>query len=82
MENFIFCAVNVEFKETEIAKTSNDYFLDIVKNLEIPEYKCEDDPHNQLSGSPVLQATMKYRNHQSLTIFAASRNIIQVFISH
>ena len=30
------------------------------------EYKCEDDLHNQLSGSPVLQDIMKYRNHPSI----------------
>ena len=50
----------------EVAKTFNDFFSNIVKNLEIPEYKCEDDLHNLLSGSPVLQTIMKYRNHPSI----------------
>ena len=53
-------------KKTELAKTVNDLFSNILKNLKIPKYKCEDDFHNRLSGSPVLQAIMKYRNHPSI----------------
>ena len=34
---------NVESTETDEAKTFNYFFSNIVKNLEIPEYKCEDD---------------------------------------
>ena len=54
---------NVESKETEVAKTFNDFLSNIVKHLEIPEYKRENDLRNRLSGSPVLQAIMKHRNH-------------------
>ena len=57
---------NVGSKETEVAKTFNYFFSNIVKNLEIPENKCEDDLRNQLSGSPVLQAIMKYRKYPSI----------------
>ena len=51
------------------------FFSNIVKYLEFPEYKCEDDLHNRLSGSPVLQAIMKYRNHSSI-------NTIRPFSQH
>ena len=44
------------------------FFSNIVRNLEILEYKCEDDLHNRLSGSPVLQAIMNYKNHPRVNI--------------
>ena len=66
---------NVESKETEVAKNFNDFFSNIVKNPEIREYKCEDGLHNRLSGSSVLQAIMKYRNHPSI-------NTIRRFSQH
>ena len=61
-----FLSDKFKSKETEVAKTFNDFFSNIVKNLEIPEYKCEDDLHNQFSGSPVLQSIMNYRTHLSI----------------
>ena len=45
--------------ETEVAKTFNDFFSNTVKNLEIPEHKCENDLHNRLSSNLVLQAIFK-----------------------
>ena len=56
---------NIESKQTEVAKNFDDFFSNIAKNLEIWEYK--DDLHNRFSGSPVLQAIIKYRNHLSIT---------------
>ena len=44
---------NLRSKETEVAKTFNDFFSNIVKNLEIPKYKCED---NLLIDCPVFQS--------------------------
>ena len=58
---------NIESKETEVAKTLNDFFSNTVKNLEIPECKSEDDLHNRLFRIQVLQAIMKYRNHPSIS---------------
>ena len=46
-----------------MAKTFNDFFSNIVKNLKIPEYHCKDDLYNRLSSHPTLQAMLKYRNH-------------------
>ena len=57
---------NVGYYKTEVVKTFDDFSSDIVKNLEITEYKCHDDLHNRLCGSPVLQVIMKYRNHPSI----------------
>ena len=53
-------------KETKVGKTFNEFFSNIVKNLEILEFKCEDDLHNQLSSNPVLQAIINYRNNPSI----------------
>ena len=39
----------------KIAKTLTDFFSNIVKKLEILEYKSEDDHQNRLSSKPVLQ---------------------------
>ena len=57
---------NVDSYKTEVAKTFDDFSSDIVKNLEITEYKCDTDLLNQLRGSPVLQAIIMYRHHPSI----------------
>ena len=57
---------NIESNEFDVAKTFNEFFSNIVKNLEIPEYQREDNLHIRLSSNPVLHATMKYRNHPSI----------------
>ena len=58
---------NLESNENEVAKTFNDFFLNIVKNLKIPEYQCEDDLDNRLSSHPALQTMLKYMNHPSIS---------------
>ena len=58
----------------EVAKPFNDFYSNIVKNLEISEYK--DDLHNRLSSNPALQAI------QALTLFCSFLNVIQAFIFH
>ena len=59
---------NIKSNENEMANTFNDFFSNIVNNLEIPEYQCENDLHSRLSIHPALQALMKYRNHSSINI--------------
>ena len=39
-----------------------------MKNLKIPEYRCQNDLPSRLSGDPTLQAIMKYMNHPSINI--------------
>ena len=58
----------MESNETEVVKTLNEFLSNIVKNLEILEYQCEDNLHSRLSSNPVLQAIMKYRYHPSINI--------------
>ena len=59
---------NIKSNENEMANTFNDFFSNIVKNLNIPEYQCENDLHSKFSSHPALQAIMKYRNHPSINI--------------
>ena len=58
----------IKSKENEAANTFNNFFSNIVKNLKIPEYQCENGLHSRFSSHPALQATMKYRNHPSVNI--------------
>ena len=51
-----------------MANTFNDFFSNIVKNLKIPEYQCENDLCSILPSHHALQAIMKYRNHPSINI--------------
>ena len=69
---------NIESNENGVIKTCNDFFSNIVKNLEIPEYQCEDDLPNRLSSHSALQAILKYRNHPSIN---NNRNSSQRFSS-
>ena len=59
---------NIKSNENEVANTFDDFFSNIVKNLKIPEYQCENDLHSRLDSHPALQAVMKYRNHPSINI--------------
>ena len=59
---------NIKSNENEMANTFNDFFSNIVNNLEIPEYQYENDLHSRLPIHPALQALMKYRNHSSINI--------------
>ena len=60
---------NIESNEFDlifVAKTFNEFFSNIVKNLEIPKNQCEYNLHIRLSSNPVLHAILKYRNHPSI----------------
>ena len=74
---------NIESTENEVAKALNDFFSNIVKNLKIPQYRCEDDLHsNRLSSHPALQAILKYRNHPSINnIRNSSQRFSSFFVS-
>ena len=73
---------NIESTENEVAKALNDFFSNIVKNLKIPQYRCEDDLHsNRLSSHPALQAILKYRNHLSISNIQNSSQSFSSFYS-
>ena len=73
---------NIKSNENEMANTFNDFFSNIVKNLKIPEYQCENDLHNRLSNHPALQAIMKYRNHPSINTIRHFSQRYSSFIFH
>ena len=43
---------NIKSNENRVANTFNDLFSNIVKNLKIPEYQCDNDLHSILSSHP------------------------------
>ena len=53
---------NIESNENEVAKSFNNFFSNIVKNIKIRECQCEDDLHNRLSSHRLLQTILKYSN--------------------
>ena len=74
---------NTISNENKMANTFNNFLLNIVKNLKIPEYQCENDLHSRLSNHPALQAIMKYIGTTlALISFGISRKGILVFIFH
>ena len=50
---------------TEIANCLNNFFSNIIKNLEIPMYEVKDSFHQNIE-SPTLKAVLKYRNRSSI----------------
>ena len=73
---------NIDSNENEVAKTFDDFFSNIVKNLKIPEYQSEDDLHNRLSSHSALQAILKYRNQPSINnIRNSSRRFSSFYFS-
>ena len=59
---------NIESNEKNVTETLNDFFSNVVLDLEIPEYECDDNLHNRLSSHPALQAIVKYSNQPSINI--------------
>ena len=58
---------NLVSDNAEVANCLNDFFSNIVKNLEIPKYEVEDDLHLNMNSHPTLKAIFKYKNHPSIT---------------
>ena len=51
--------------DQENAKIMNNFFSDIIKNLEIPQYNQE-RPICQSMKDPVIKAIIKYRNYPNI----------------
>lgn len=45
----------------KVAKSSKDVLLNVVKNLNISEYKVEDVFHQNIRNYPTLKTNLKYR---------------------
>ena len=58
--------------DAEVAKTLNNYFSNIVKNLKIQKQKktkkLPDSIPQILSKHPTLNGTLKYKNHPSIHV--------------
>ena len=65
-----------------MAKSFNDFFSNIVKNLKIPKYQCKDDLYNSLSSHSVLQAIECIGITQASTTFGILHRDSQAFIFH
>ena len=52
--------------EYDVAQRFNQFFSNIVKNLDIPKYVVEDTLHLNLKNHPTLMAILKYRDHPSI----------------
>ena len=69
---------NLESSEKEGAKTLNDFFSNVIKNLEVPKDYFEDNLDIRLSSHPALPAIVKYKNHPKINII---RRFSQYFLS-
>ena len=52
--------------ESDVAQRFNQFFSNIVKNLDIPKYVVGDTLHLNLKNHPILMAVLKYRDHPSI----------------
>ena len=69
---------NLESNEKEGAKTLNDFFSNVIKNLEVPKDYFEDNLDIRLSSHPALPVIVKYKNHPKINII---RRFLQHFLS-
>ena len=54
--------------DVEVANTLNNYFLNAVKNLKIPEKFVTDSLPQRLLRHPTLNAILKYKNHPRMYV--------------
>ena len=57
---------NMVSDDAEVANCLDNFFSDIVKNLEIPKYEVEDDLYLNMNSHPTQKAVFKYKNHSSI----------------
>ena len=69
-------------KEDEVANTLNNFFSNIVTNLNIPEHHVN-ALHHWLSNHPILKVILlKYKNHPSInTIRCAATHLSFIYFS-
>ena len=59
--------------ESDVAQRFNQFFSNIVKNLDIPKCVVGDTLHLNLKNHPILMAILKYRDHPSIITIKRSR---------
>ena len=57
---------NLVSDDAEAANCLNNFFFNIVKNLEIPKYTVEDDMHLNMNSHPIFKAVFKYKYYPSI----------------
>ena len=66
----------------EVAITFNEFFSNILENLEILEYQCEDNQRSSLSSNPILQSIIKCRYHPGINIIRCySQRLLSFYVS-
>ena len=70
---------NLVSDDAEVANCLNNFFSNIVKNLEIPKYDVEDDLHLNMNSHPTLKAVFKYKNHPSIISIRRFRHQVSNF---
>ena len=69
--------------DVEVANTLNNYFLNVIKNLKIPEKFVTDSLLQSLSRHPTLNAILKYKNHPSMLVIKRfSQRFSSFYFSH
>ena len=70
---------NLVSDDPEVANCLNNFFSNIVKNLEIPKYEIEDDLHLNMNCHPTHKAVFKYKNHSSIISIRRFRHQVSNF---
>ena len=63
----------------DVAQRFNQFFSNIVKNIDIAKYVVEDTLHLNLKNNPTLMAILKYRDIQALLLLSVS--VIKLYLS-
>ena len=70
---------NLVSDNVEVANCVNNFFSNIVKNLEIPKYGVEDDLHVNMNSHPTFKAVFKYKNYPSIISISRFRHQVSNF---
>ena len=76
---------NEEIKsdDVEVSNTLNNYFLNVVKNLKIPEKFVTDSFPQSLPRHPTLNAILKYKNHPNMHVIKRfSQRLSSFYFAH
>ena len=70
---------NLVSDDAEVANCVNNFFSEIVQNLEIPKYGAEDDSHVNMNSHPTFKAVFKYKNYPSIISIRRFRHQVSNF---
>ena len=70
---------NLVSDDAEVANCLNNFFSNIVKNLEISKYEVQVDLHLNMNSYTTLKAVFKYKNHPSIISSRGFRHQVSNF---